>query len=67
MDAFVDWRDPRCRTCRYPLPEILFAALSTVLCGVEDWEASTPCGPVPTCHTRTVLPRPIPLHACSVR
>ena len=38
MDAFADWRDPRCRTCRYPLPEILFAALSAVLCGVEDWE-----------------------------
>ncbi|WP_160312464.1 transposase family protein [Caballeronia mineralivorans] len=41
MDAFADLRDPRCRTCRYPLPEILFAALSTVLCGVEGWRVRT--------------------------
>ncbi|MDN7180694.1 transposase family protein [Caballeronia sp. SEWSISQ10-4 2] len=41
MDAFDDLRDPRWRTCRYPLPESLFAALSTVLCGVEEWETTT--------------------------
>ncbi|AJY41309.1 DDE_Tnp_1-associated family protein [Burkholderia humptydooensis] len=41
MDAFAELRDPRCRACRYPLQEILFAALCAVLCGVEDWETMT--------------------------
>lgn len=38
MDAFANLPDPRWRTCRYPLDEILLTALCAVLCGVEDWE-----------------------------
>jgi predicted transposase YbfD/YdcC len=56
MDAFADLRDPRCRTCRYPLPEILFAALSAVLCGVEDGETSTLWARTQLAWLRTHLP-----------
>lgn len=55
MDAFAELRDPRCRACRYPLEEILFAALCAVLCGVEDWETMTLWGRTQLSWLRTHL------------
>jgi hypothetical protein len=56
MEAFAELSDPRWRACRYPLDEILLAALCAVLCGVEDWEAMTLWGRSQLDWLRQLLP-----------
>lgn len=56
MEAFAELSDPRGRACRYPLDEILLAALCAVLCGVEDWETMTLWGRSQLDWLRRLLP-----------
>lgn len=46
MKAFAAVSDPRWRTCRYPLDEVLLSALCAGLCGVKDWETMSLGGAV---------------------
>ena len=38
LEAFSDLPDPRAANRRYPLPHLIFIAITMVLCGADDWE-----------------------------